>query len=337
MHKAMKYVLMVSAVLALPAMALAGGSDRIGTAGGLELVIPTDARGAAMGGSVIAASEGTEAWFWNPAGAATLTGSEVSASHRVYIADIALDHVSLAHNAGSFGVIGLSVKALSMDDEPVYTTQQPEGTGEYFSSSFVVVGLSYARTLTDRVDFGINGHYIAEKIYRETANGVAFDMGFLYRPSVRGMALGVVVKNYGPKMKFDGPDLNVGYDPDPSNPNQDPFSSRIQVDAYDLPLTFRIGMAYDIEFNGDARLMLTAEAKHPNDNLQKGSIGAEFRWQENYFLRAGYKLNYEEEGLSLGGGFTSRLTESTDLAFDYAWVDFGRLASVHRFSAGLHF
>jgi hypothetical protein len=96
-------------------------------------------------------------------------------------------------------------------------------------------------------------------------------------------------------------------------------------------------MAYDFEFNEDSRLMMAVEAKHPNDNLQQGSIGGEFTWQENYFLRAGYKINYEEEGLSLGGGFAARVAETTDISFDYAWVDFGRLNSVHRFSASLRF
>ncbi|RKX22150.1 MAG: hypothetical protein DRP51_02890, partial [Candidatus Zixiibacteriota bacterium] len=149
--------------------------------------------------------------------------------------------------------------------------------------------------------------------------------------------LGMNISNMGPEMKFDGPDLNVPYTPDPSNPNQDPQSSRLMVEAYDLPLTFRIGMAYDIEFGDNSTLMLSAEAKHPNDNLQKGSLGAEFNWMDRYFLRGGYKFNYEEEGLTLGGGLMTRLTENSNLSLDYAWVDFGRLSSVHRFSASIHF
>ncbi|MCP4705208.1 MAG: hypothetical protein GY865_11400 [candidate division Zixibacteria bacterium] len=56
-----------------------------------------------------------------------------------------------------------------------------------------------------------------------------------------------------------------------------------------------------------------------------------------YFLRGGYKFNYEEEGLALGGGISTPLSETSDLSLDYAWVDFGRLTSVHRFSASIHF
>ena len=90
MHKAVKLATILGVILILPVSALAGGSGRTGTAGALELVIPTDARGAAMGGSVIAATEGTDAWFWNPAGAASLGSTEIAASHREYIAGISL-------------------------------------------------------------------------------------------------------------------------------------------------------------------------------------------------------------------------------------------------------
>jgi hypothetical protein len=84
-------------------------------------------------------------------------------------------------------------------------------------------------------------------------------------------------------------------------------------------------------------MVFAVEAKHPNDNLQQGSFGTEFDWQGKYFLRAGYKFNYEEEGLGLGGGFKTNITEGTELSIDYAWVSFGRFESVHRFSAGLAF
>ena len=44
MHKAVKLATILGVILILPASALAGGSERTGTAGALELVIPTDAR-----------------------------------------------------------------------------------------------------------------------------------------------------------------------------------------------------------------------------------------------------------------------------------------------------
>ena len=105
----------------------------------------------------------------------------------------------------------------------------------------------------------------------------------------------------------------------------------------DLPLTFRLGVAYDFVNDKQNRLTTVLEAKHPNDNQQQASVGAEYSYQEKYFLRGGYKLNYEEQGLTFGGGVHAPLGDRTVLSIDYAWSDFGRLESVHRFSVGFNF
>jgi hypothetical protein len=336
MHRAVKYIAIMGAILTLTATAWAGGSGRTGTAGALELIIPAEARGASMGGSVIAASEGTDAWFWNPAGAASLIGTEISAGRRAYIADISLDQVSVAHNAGSFGVIGFSVKALSMDDEPVYTTTQPEGTGEYFASSFVVVGASYARSLTDRVDFGINGHYISEKIFRETANGVAFDMGFLYRPSIRGMAFGVVVKNYGPKMKFDGPDFDQDIDIGGEN---DDHNARTQSASFELPSFIQFGVAWEPITQSKNTWRVTGAFQSNNFSEDEFRIGSEYVMSEQLFLRGGYSGSSQKNylyGFTAGAGLRVPLG-STLTMLDYTWAEAGAFNSNHFFSLKMRF
>jgi hypothetical protein len=58
---------------------------------------------------------------------------------------------------------------------------------------------------------------------------------------------------------------------------------------------------------------------------------------ERFFLRGGYKLKYEEQGLALGGGLIAPVGEDTRLTIDYAWQDFGRLESTQRFSVGFTF
>jgi len=338
MHKAVKLATILGVILILPVSALAGGSERTGTAGALELVIPTDARGAAMGGSVIASSEGTDAWFWNPAGAASLGATEISASHREYIAGIALDNVSLAHNVGSMGVIGLSVKALTMGDEQVYTTQQPEGTGEYYSSSFVVMGASFARAITDRVDFGINGSYIAEKISHESAYGVAFDMGFLYRPTLRGLSFGVVVKNYGPKMKFDGPDfeqeVDTGVDTEGGG-----HVGRTESASFELPSYFQFGAAWDALVQDKYRVSMTGAFQSNNFSEDEFRIGSEWAINEQVYLRGGYSGSAQKDYLyGFSGGAGLRLSLGGTLTMlDYTWSEAGAFDNNHFFSLKLRF
>ena len=102
-------------------------------------------------------------------------------------------------------------------------------------------------------------------------------------------------------------------------------------------MSFRVGLAYDIDMGPKSVLTLTTELKHPNDNIRQGAIGAEWGFSEQFFLRGGYKFNYDEEGLALGGGLSTKVSNSTCLVVDYAWQDFGRLQSTQRFSVGFVF
>ena len=70
------------------ASAHAGNGNRVGTSAAPELLIPVGARGTGMGGTGVADAAGTEALFWNPAGAAFAEGTEISFSYLEYIADI---------------------------------------------------------------------------------------------------------------------------------------------------------------------------------------------------------------------------------------------------------
>ena len=331
-------VVVLAAILLAPALSHAGGSRRLGTAGALELLIPTDARGAAMGGSVNAGCDGVDAWFWNPAGAAGVENNELSVARRIYIADITLNHVSFARNLGSVGVIGLSAKVLSMGDEPVYTTSQPEGTGETFSTSFVVVGLSYARTLTDQVSFGINGNYISEQIFRETAHGVAFDMGFVYRPTLKGLTLGIAIKNYGPKMKFDGPDFGHGIESGQGSGTTG-HEGRTQSASFELPSFIQFGVAWDALAKSKRHLRVTGSYQSNSFSEDEFRVGSEWGVADQLFLRGGYSASPRGSyiyGFSAGAGL--RLPwGSTVTALDYTWAEAGVFGSNHFFTVKLSF
>ena len=330
-------IVVLAAIVLVPDLSHAGGSRRLGTAGALELLIPTDARGAAMGGSVNASCDGVDAWFWNPAGAAGVANNEISLAHRTYIADITLNHVSFARNLASVGVIGLSAKVLSMGDEPVYTTTQPEGTGETFSTSFVVVGVSYARTLTDRVSFGINGNYVSEQIYRETASGVAFDMGFVYRPTLRGLTLGLVVKNYGPKMKFDGPDF--GHDIGSGQGSGTNHEGRTQSASFELPSFIQFGVAWDALAGGKHHFRVTSAYQSNNFSEDEFRFGSEWGISDQLSLRGGYSASPRGSyiyGFSAGAGLQIPWG-GTVTTLDYTWAEAGVFDSNHFFTVKLSF
>jgi hypothetical protein len=77
------------------------------------------------------------------------------------------------------------------------------------------------------------------------------------------------------------------------------------------------------------RLTMAADAVFPNDTAEKIHLGTEYRLMGEFALRAGTRLNYENQGLTAGAGFrTGRL--GVDYAFEESKV--AGLDDGHKFS-----
>src|SRR5690242_3668911 len=74
-----------------PAQAI---SNNAGTKNGDFLKIGTDARGVALGDSVVSMVRGADALRWNPAALGILDGKEVSATHIQYYQDVHVENIS---------------------------------------------------------------------------------------------------------------------------------------------------------------------------------------------------------------------------------------------------
>ncbi|NMC43782.1 MAG: UPF0164 family protein [candidate division Zixibacteria bacterium] len=306
---------------------------KTGSIGAQFLKIAVGSRYQGLGEASAALVNDAYSLYWNPAGLAAVEGNVVTFTNVNWVSDVALNYAALATQVGDYGVLGFSATLLTMGDMEITTVDEPEGTGETFGCSSFALAAGFGRNLTTRLAFGVSIKYVYEKIYNESAGGLAFDFGTQLHTGFRSLRIGMNIANMGPEMKFSGPDLIQSLDQESGSvPN-----GSVEVDGYDLPLTFRLGAAYDLVTDLDNRWTLAVEAKHPNDNDQQLSIGSEYAYQQKYFLRSGYKLNYDEQGLTLGAGLRSRVGEQTTLVLDYAWSDFGRLESVHRFSVGFAF
>ena len=90
-----KYIILVLVLLAASfSSALAGNSQRIGTAGATELLIPVGSRGTAMGGAVVSSVTGVESIYWNPAGLANAAQKNLVLMHNVWLDDITQEFAS---------------------------------------------------------------------------------------------------------------------------------------------------------------------------------------------------------------------------------------------------
>ena len=87
------------------------------------------------------------------------------------------------------------------------TETAPDGTGDVFSPTFVTFGVTYAKSLTDRVNFGGTLNYVSESVLQTRSNGVSFDFGFQYETGYHGIRIGAAMKNFGGSQNFGGSDF----------------------------------------------------------------------------------------------------------------------------------
>lgn len=304
----------------------AGGGPRNGTAGAQELLIPVSARGLAMSGAYISGITGLDAIFYNPAGfGGSDFGTEAMFSYMSYIADIGFSFAAVGVNLGDLGALAFNLRTLDFGDIPVTTVDNPYGSGTTFSPSFFIGGITYSNSLTDRIRVGINLNLISESIINTSASGFAFDAGIQYDglAGVEGLKMGVVLKNLGSQLKYDGEDL-LRTAVDPSS-QRGPQFYKIDAASFELPSQLELGLAYSYRFDESYKAIFASSFQNNNFSNDEYKLAGEFSFEDMFFLRGGYtyvKENADDTNQSLWGptfGAGLILHTGVDISVDYAF------------------
>jgi hypothetical protein len=317
--------------------------SKVGTTVAAFLEIPVGAPAVGVGGAFVSIANDASALYWNVGSISTLSKFDVQLTHMEWIGDTKFNYVGLVLPLENFGTLGLSFTSLSMDDMLVRTVEQPEGTGEFFSAGNIAIGLSYARSLTERFSIGITAKYISEEIWHMQSQGWAIDAGTIFKTDILGgMIIGAAISNFGTSMQMSGRDTRYFIRVDESKEgSSESVPTNIELGSWDLPLSFRIGLSTNAVNSDTYRLTIAADAIHPNNDYPNMNAGAEFAFMEIFMIRGGYNalfLKDAEGGLSLGVGLNSKMLFSEAIVqFDYAFRDFGRLQNVHMFSVEFKF
>jgi len=305
------------------------------------LNISQGARAAGMGSSFVAVADDPSAIFWNAAGLARLENHGATFDHTNWFAGIGYNFGSISLNLGDFGVIGASFIASDVDEMKVTTISEPNGTGETFSVSDIAFSIAWAFNLTDDFSIGFNPKVVYQGIWKMSDYAFAIDFGVLYNTPFKGIILGMAVSNFGSKMSLNGTSAVVLYDDDLEvTGNNGRIPAELSMESWDLPLGFKIGIAYRPFEVGIHDLILSVDASHPNNNYESINVGGEYTFDNIFSIRGGYKslfLKDSEESFSLGAGFKQQLLDNVSIRFDYAYADFGRLDNIQKFSIGIIF
>lgn len=243
-------------------------------------------------------------------------------SHMDYFAGIGVNYFGVSGNFAGFGSLAFSIKSLAFGDIPVTTEEAPDGTGGTFSPNFFTAGVTYARQLTDRVFVGATLKIISEQVERVGATGAAVNVGVQYHDfvNVPGLNMGVVIKDVGTQMRYDGPGLL-------RQSTVSDVSRFVKLDAasFDLPSTMQLGLSYTLTMPGNSQVHLSSMFQNNNYSSDEYRLGGEYAFGDFVFLRGGYSFAATEAesylyGLTFGGGLKLQLT-GLDLGLDYTFRD----------------
>lgn len=347
-------------VLLLAAISLVTASvfsqQKAGTTSMQFLKVMPCARATALGDAYSAVASGAEAVYWNPAGLAWSDNQEISLTYINWIFDAKLYDLSLGVPIGNLGNIGLQLQYVDYGsfDEAIRTgaTFYPGQsyaylTGNTFKPYDYLIGLTYARKLTDKFSFGLSAKYAYESLYgqghvtsfeigqdQQVGNSYdvttntsiwLFDAGFRYNTGFHTVQLGASAQNFGPDIKY---------------------ASSGKESKYPAPLAFRLGVAADLlgpnsllGNQQDSRLGVLFDLFLANDADQQEHIGLEYEFANTIALRAGYKFNYGTESFTCGGGVHQTLGH-LKFSIDYSYGLMDQIISAytgntHRISVGV--
>ena len=305
------------------------------------LSVSTDARMAGMADAVTSVVGSSTSQLYNPAGLAELNRTaDINFGNADWIADINYTQFTAAFNPFDeyYGVFGISI--VSVDYGKLQGTirdDNPDNEAGYldtqeYSPSALSIGISYARSLSEKFSIGGNVKYVRQSLID---NGIvaisstggyvtekfeesvfAFDFGVIYKTGWESLNIGMSIRNFATEVKY----IREGFE---------------------LPLTFKLGASInamdilDID-KSQHSLLISIDARNPRDFQEQILVGGEYIFLESVSLRVGYITPTDEAGLSAGIGLKQDL-KSVFISVDYAYSEFGIFGNLHRWSVSFAF
>jgi hypothetical protein len=353
----------LAAALRIPAAAQAAQDNTgYGTSAAEFLLFGAGARGTALGGSVAALSTDVTALYYNPGNVALLSQPGFMVSTYSYIANTRYSWAGLAFPmSGGARALGLSIGTFGFGDQPVYTLDSPDGTGETYSVSQTFIAGTYSQNFSDRFSAGFSAKLISDKLGKTAATAFAVDFGTNFHATVgqRPIRGAFVIQNLGTNLQHSGAALDQTVLRQPPSGTVDvPQQAQpadLKTSGWSLPILFRVAVALDLVTLTQQRLTLFGEFTQPNNDKPGAGAGLEYALSNignsgffvaargSYTLEpansldpgtdAGFQTKYSvgsfsNYGLAAGGGIGWGRGH-LKFGFDYAYKSLGPLGGTN--------
>jgi hypothetical protein len=277
-------------------------AQEAGKSGLAFLKVGVGSRSAALGEAYATLADDPTAIYWNPAGLAATHGTRLAFTHSSWLSDInnefaAVTFPSFGGTLG-FGLIAQSIPGIEVRTKP---TAEPIGT---FDAQDIAVALAFGKQWRPNLSAGFTVKYLYEKIYLNSTNGFAVDLGGIWQTPIENFKLGLSLQNLG-------------------------ATNALQKEKIKLPTLVRFGGAYVLPLSsGENQFALAAEHVQFLRGGDGNSAGAEFLFRKTLALRAGYQIGRENRGVTAGFG-----TSFGRYQLDYGYAPFANdLGNAQRFS-----
>ncbi len=305
----------------------------------LENSISAEAIG--QGGMGVLGIENANTVFWNPSGLGWIESKyNVSTNYTKGIADINYGAFAGTFSLGKIGIMALDLIYMDYGNfNGTIRADNDEGfieTGTFSPTAFAV-GMSFAQRVSDRFSYGVRLKYAYQNLGSVTI-GVegtdvddtllvtdivenkhgepAIDIGATYDFMNSGIRFGAVIQNVSREVTY-------------------------VREAFPLPFSVSFSLRADLlkllnKENTLHQRIVGIETTHPRDYKEKVKFGCEYSYLNSFIVRAGYRINYDERGLTFGLGLNKKIG-NTRLRFDYAYEIYDSFNGVNTFTIGTSF
>lgn len=282
------------------------GLSQAGQSGLTFLKLGVGGRALGMGEAYTAVTTDLSGLYYNPAGVAFLSSSNLMLMHKEWFQDVKTEYIAgqtiLSHIA-----VGLSINSTSVDNIQIREIPGPaEGT---FDSRNAAIGVTAAYLLDSSFSLGLTAKYLYERILIDEAGGFGLDFGSVYK-TPWDLSIGISASNLG-------------------------SISELQNQSSTLPTIYRCGLAYAAPFAQLSGSITVASdiVLFSQDKKTHIHMGAEYLYDNSFSVRAGYQTGYEARSFTTGVGF-----HYSSLQIDYAFIPMQYdLGSTHTFSLCIEF
>ncbi|NPA80950.1 MAG: PorV/PorQ family protein [Thermotogae bacterium] len=309
---------------------------KVGIAGSKFLQVYTSPKIAAMGEAAVSFfADDPLLMINNPASAMFMNSKAVGFGFMPYWVSTYVTDIAYIHPMGRVKMGGYLHAITSLGFEhTVVTDDGYEVKGEFNYTAMSAAFVMGAR-LTDRFSVAIAPKAIYEGFGSfSRVFAFALDVGTVFETGWRGVNIGMAIQNFGTDPSLAGTYIRYTFS------GEGVVEEEIPYKAYNLPLTFRAGISFDIVRSAYHALIGVVEINHPNDNSESYNLGFQYSYADMFFLRLGKKFrtfsavvaSSHDEVMAMGFGI-----KFANLGFDYSYTlnyrmpDVSRLGLIYQF------